>query len=428
MTACTHDGRFRPWTLKPRTAPAEDPGVVTSAATTATTALRAAREVRSSPLEALLETTRRQMGADLTYVSQLGAAPDGSARRLRTVVTPLPLPVRSGDVEPLAGTLCERVVRSGDAVVVPDTGADAGAVGARARGIGAYVGVPLHRRDGSLYGTLCSLSARPDPGLRQRDAEVLRVIAGIVMELVEEDDAAAAQRQAVLDRLAALDAAGGPRIVYQPVVELRTSQPVGAEALSRFPAGTATPDAWFADAATVGAGADLELRAVRTALTGLPHLPGFVSVNLSPTTLTEPGFVRALAGVPLDRVVVEITEHAAIDDYAGLLAALAPLRAAGLRVAVDDTGAGYASLRHVLAILPDFVKLDISLVRGLDGDRSRRALAAGLVTFAEATEAAIIAEGIETAEELAVLQALGVSHGQGYHLARPAPLVVPAAR
>ncbi|MCI2240626.1 EAL domain-containing protein [Paenibacillus sp. TRM 82003] len=402
---------------------------MTSATTTTprTSSPAASPAARHCALDALLETTRRQMGADLTYVAELGAAQDGSQRRLRAVVTPLPLPVRTGDAEPLAGTLCERVVRSRDAVVVPDTGADRAAASARARGIGAYVGVPLHRSDGSLYGTLCSLSSRPDAGLRERDAEVLRVIAGVVMELVEEEDAAEARRRAVLDRLAGLDATGGPGIVYQPVVDLRTSQHVGAEALSRFPAGTATPDVWFADAARVGAGAELELRAVRTALAGLPHLPGFVSVNLSPATLLDPGLARALAGAPLDRVVVEVTEHAAIDDYAGLLAALEPLRAAGLRVAVDDTGAGYASLRHVLAILPDFIKLDISLVRGLDGDRARRALAAGLVTFAESTDAAIVAEGIETAEELAVLQALGVSHGQGYHLARPAPLVVPVA-
>ncbi len=425
MTACTNPGHRSHRALKTGTGRAEEPEVVTNS--TATTPLPAPRQARPSPLEALLETTRRQMGADLTYVAALGADPDGSQRRLRAVVTPLPLPVRAGDAEPLAGTLCERVVRSSAPVIVPDTTADAGAAGARARGIGAYVGVPLHRRDGSVYGTLCSLSARPDPALRERDAQVLQVIAGIVMDLVEDEDTVQRQQRAVLDRLEALDATGGPHVVYQPVVELATSRHAGAEALSRFPAGTPGPDVWFADAAAVGRGADLELRAVRRALAGLLHLPGFLSVNLSPATIAGPGFAEVLTGVPLDRVVVEITEHAAIDDYACLLAALAPLRDAGLRVAVDDTGAGYASLRHVLAILPDFVKLDISLVRGIDADRSRRALAAGLVTFAEASGAAIIAEGIETAEELAVLRELGVSHGRGYHLARPAPLVVQTA-
>ncbi|NAZ74702.1 EAL domain-containing protein [Kineococcus sp. T13] len=296
-----------------------------------------------------------------------------------------------------------------------------------ARLAGDRFGVLLPGTDalGGLYGTLCAVSAQPDEGLRERDAEVLRAVAEAVMDLVEEEDELQRVRRARLARLDDLDAAGGPRVVYQPIVDLLSAEHVGAEALSRFPAGTPAPDRWFAEAAEVGYGEDLELRAVANALRGLPRLPGFLTVNLSPATLTSPALARLLEGVPLERLVVEITEHAAIEDYAALLATLEPLRRNGLRVAVDDTGAGYASLRHVLAILPDFIKLDISLVRGIDADPSRRALAAGLVTFAASTGARIVAEGIETPAELAALRGLGVQLGQGYHLARPAPL--PAA-
>jgi EAL domain-containing protein (putative c-di-GMP-specific phosphodiesterase class I) len=121
-------------------------------------------------------------------------------------------------------------------------------------------------------------------------------------------------------------------------------------------------------------------------------------------------------------VVLELTEHVLIEDYASIQHALQSLRDAGASLSVDDTGAGFASLRHILNLVPDYVKLDISLCRGVDHDPARRALASALVTFTQDTNAVIIAEGIETPEERATLLNLGVSHGQGYLLGRPGPL------
>jgi EAL domain-containing protein (putative c-di-GMP-specific phosphodiesterase class I) len=105
-----------------------------------------------------------------------------------------------------------------------------------------------------------------------------------------------------------------------------------------------------------------------------------------------------------------------------LLAELAPLRALGLRVAIDDAGAGYSGLRHILAVEPDTVKLDISLTRGIDQDRKRRALASALIAFAREINVGMIAEGVETAAELKTLTELGVGHAQGFFLGRPMPL------
>ena len=123
--------------------------------------------------------------------------------------------------------------------------------------------------------------------------------------------------------------------------------------------------------------------------------------------------------MPLERIVVEMTEHAPVGDYDGLNTALQPLRDAGARVAVDDAGAGFASLRHILLLAPDIIKLDISLTRGIDSDRSRRALSYALVAFARETQTTIVAEGIETEAELRALRDIGVTHGQGFLLARP---------
>jgi EAL domain-containing protein (putative c-di-GMP-specific phosphodiesterase class I) len=122
------------------------------------------------------------------------------------------------------------------------------------------------------------------------------------------------------------------------------------------------------------------------------------------------------------RIVVEITEHEPVDDYEELASALRPLRDLGVRIAIDDAGAGYASLRHTLAVDPDIVKVDISLTAGIEHDRAKRALASALISFADEMDITIVAEGIETEASLQALLELGVRYGQGFHIARPAPL------
>ncbi|HEX5938501.1 MAG TPA: EAL domain-containing protein [Actinomycetota bacterium] len=216
----------------------------------------------------------------------------------------------------------------------------------------------------------------------------------------------------------------GVWIVYQPVVDLETRTRIGVEALARFGSiPVRSPDRWFSDAIACELGLQLELRTLLEALRGLPkiHDGAFLAVNASHRAAVSPGFVERLAGIE-DRLVLEITEHEAIDDYGALAEGLAPLRERGLRVAVDDVGAGYASLRHALQLAPDMVKMDISLTRGIDRDTGRRALAAALISFAEDTDMTILAEGIETVGELEALRHLGVRYGQGFHLGRPAPL------
>jgi EAL domain-containing protein (putative c-di-GMP-specific phosphodiesterase class I) len=147
-------------------------------------------------------------------------------------------------------------------------------------------------------------------------------------------------------------------------------------------------------------------------------------VNLSPETLLLPGVHGALARspIPLSRIVLEITEHSSVEDYADLARALRPLREAGMRIAVDDAGAGYATFRHILALSPDVIKLDRTLIAGIDRDPARRALAAAVVSFAGETRTSVVAEGLETAAEFRTVLRLGVDSGQGYLLGRPTAL------
>lgn len=379
---------------------------------------------RLGTVEGLLDLARTQLGMDVAFLSQF----EGDEQVIREVAAGVELPAGPGMRQPREQTICQRIVDGRLPEAIPST-AEVPAVLAlpatRAFRIGSYLAVPVRRSTGELFGTLCCFSHEPDVGLRPRDAGVLRMLSGLVMDLVEQQESAQGERRAVLERLDRMYDAGGPVPVYQPVLALDGLVPVGVEALSRFPDGS-SPALWFAAASSVGAGADLELCALDRAVTALPDVTGLLSLNLSSATLVAPGCARRLLDLPLHRVVVEITEHEAVEDYQAVREVLGPLRARGLRLAVDDAGAGFASMRHVLALHPDYIKLDLSLVRGVDGDPARQALTAALVAFAASTGAQVVAEGIETAAELACLRRLGVELGQGYHLARPAPLA-PAA-
>lgn len=211
-------------------------------------------------------------------------------------------------------------------------------------------------------------------------------------------------------------------IALQPIVSLLDGRLTGAEALARFPDGRA-PDLWFAEARETAQSLALDLLAFTTALRLLDELPAesYLSINASPELIMDPALRTVLeAGdVDLERVVIEITEHVAIDSYEAIHAALAPLRERGVRLAVDDTGAGYASLTHVLQLRPDIIKIDRSLIARLTSDPARRSLVTALVLLALDLGAIVTAEGVETPSELETVGALGVDHVQGYLLSRP---------
>ena len=187
-------------------------------------------------------------------------------------------------------------------------------------------------------------------------------------------------------------------VVFQPIVDLASATVAGYEALSRFP-GTATPDVWFAAAAEVGLGAELEALAIRRAFESLPDLPPntFLTVNVSPHLLGSAPVAAALAAPPtLRRVVIELTEHMPTPDLAALRAQTAELRGRGALIAIDDAGSGYAGLQQLAEVRPQLVKLDRALVAGADNDPVKAALAEMVGTFTSRIDAWLLAEGIET--------------------------------
>ena len=295
----------------------------------------------------------------------------------------------------------------------------------REAGIGAYVGVPIRLWDGTLYGTLCCLSRSAEPSLNGRDVRFLRVLAEIVADQLDRDQLETEKRRLEWSRIHSILERDSVDVEFQPVFDLLDCSIVSLEALARFwTEPMRSPSVWFAEANEVGLGAELELAAIRSALQRIDDFPEGVALalNVSPATALDPRFCELLLGVA-ERIVIEITEHAQVDDYDALAAALAPLRERGAQLAIDDVGAGFANLRHILRLAPDIVKLDLSLTQEISRDPARRALATSLVGFAGGVGARIVAEGISSDEDLTSLRALGVDYGQGFYLARPSALL-----
>ena len=222
-------------------------------------------------------------------------------------------------------------------------------------------------------------------------------------------------------RLEDIIARGAFRAVFQPVFELMGGTVVGYEALTRFDDGQ-RPEDVFAAAEAAGASLTLEAATMRRAIEASRDLPSgpWLSVNASPALIGETGrLTRVLEGAQRP-IVLEITERVAVEDYRAVRETAHALPGE-VRIAVDDAGAGFASLRHIVELRPEFVKLDMGLVRHIDTDQARQAMVAGMAYFARETGCAIIAEGIETPTERDTLRRLGVVYGQGYLLGRPAP-------
>ncbi len=292
-------------------------------------------------------------------------------------------------------------------------------------GLGLIAGAPIYSKD-SLVGVLLIGVSRDDAGrYHDRPAKLMAAAIDYASILTAVAGAALADRRAVraegtrLEQVLADRAFG---VVFQPIVDLETRDVVGYEALTRFNDGT-PPDVRFADAARLGLGEDFELAAMMKAMQESIKLPGdvFLSINISPAVaLGSKSELRAQLNDSTRQIVLELTEHVPIGDYGQLRAAIEEL--GNVQIAVDDAGAGYASMRHILELRPTYAKLDISLVRGIDQDDLRQAMAAGIQYYALRTGCRLIAEGVETDDEANALMTLGVDFAQGYLFGRPARL------
>jgi EAL domain-containing protein (putative c-di-GMP-specific phosphodiesterase class I) len=367
----------------------------------------------------LLRTAKNSLRLSVAFLSRL----DGLTQHLEVVESSVPFLFREGATQRQSTTLCQAILDKKLPEVIPDLRDFPEAMrlpAARLPRIRSYVSVPVVLSDGSLYGTFCAAGLTSDKELTRRDKSIMDVLAHAAAVIVEPQVQERARRDEIEARLRPVMASGGPQVLLQPIVDLQTGYRIGAEALSRFPAewGRA-PDVCFEEAHSVGLGHALELMALERAADHLDKVAGYVAMNVSPATLVTTRCTLLLSGLPLERIILELSEHDRVLDYTALDNALAPLRARGMRLAIDDVGAGFSSLRHIVLTGPDVIKLDRTIVYGVSTDPVLTTLVRSLVEFAHGCAASVVAEGIETAEDATMLAALGVDHGQGWHFGRP---------
>jgi EAL domain-containing protein (putative c-di-GMP-specific phosphodiesterase class I) len=372
-----------------------------------------------------LQAIRVHLGMDVAYVSEFV----GDQAVFRQVDAPgLEQMIKVGDSQSLDDIYCRHILEGRLPQLMPDTSTEPVAMAlpiTQAIPVGKHVSVPIRMTDGSVYGMFCCLGFKADRSLHERDLQMMKVFADLTAFEISRDLEMKKAAKEKADRIRSVLESEQMAMVYQPIWKLGNSRPVGFECLARF-AGEPrrSPDKWFTEAAEAGLGTALELAAIRKGLSALASLPAdvYIAVNVSPETIVSGELSDALMGMPAERIVLEITEHAHIADYERLVAALHPLRVRGMRLAVDDAGAGYSGLQHILQIHPDLIKLDISLTRNINLDPARKALASALVAFARDTGSRIIAEGVETESELNALRSIGIEKAQGYFLGRPMPI------
>ncbi len=366
----------------------------------------------------LLVTAKKSLGLSLTFLSRL----DGETQHLEVVESAIPL-FKDGQTQPQQTSLCQAILDGKLPKVIPNIAKLPEAKrlpAAKFPRIRSFVSVPVTLSDGSVYGTFCAAGFMADKGLSKRDEALMEVLASAAATIIEPGVRLRRTEAEIVARLEPVILRGGPLVVVQPIIALATGRRIGAEALSRFPLEwNKAPDIVFEEAARVGLGADLELLALHGAARHLDHISGYVAMNVSPGTATDERCLTFFDDLPVDRILLELSEHDPVEDYERLAAALAPLRARGLRLAIDDVGAGFSSLRHIVLTKPDVIKLDRTIVDGVATDPVLSTLCRSLVEFAHGSQATVVAEGIETVEDARALKAVGVDYGQGWHFGRP---------
>ena len=378
-------------------------------------------------VELILRAVREHLGMEVAFASRVA---DGKVE-IQYADTGESALIEAGAVFNAEDGYCQRVLDGRlpfiirDASQVPEA---ARLECTRTMPIGAHISIPLRLSDGSVYGTFCCFSRTADPTLNDRDVNTMHAFAEIAATQIEAKMAQDELREAVVGRIRDVIDRGSITMAMQPICRLSDGTVIGFEALARFPDHEdRPPTTWFEEAKQIGLGTELELTAVRSALAALPYLPAdkYLTVNVSPETVLAPELGEILDELGERRVVLEVTEHAIINDYEPLKRVLHDLRGK-VRIAVDDAGAGYSGLRHILDLRPDLIKLDMSLTRDIDGDPARVAMTTALVRFAREIGSLIVAEGVESKGEYEALRRLKVDAAQGHFLHRPMPVAAAA--
>jgi EAL domain-containing protein (putative c-di-GMP-specific phosphodiesterase class I) len=385
----------------------------------------------SDVIEEALEAVRLHLGMDVAYVSESG--PDTVVFR-HVAGVDVDNYLKVGLTIPACDIFCNRIAEGDFPCAIRDTSAvpvlkDLAFI--RDANVAAFVTVPIRRSTGENYGMFCCYAHTPRPEISERDLNTVSMFAKLTTRSINQHFDAQHEIKTLNAQLSQAMQKDGFSIHLQPIVSLSDGRPMAAEALSRFSQYPSLgPEWWFAQAQRTDMQIELEVAAISKALMFLDDMPDrtYLSVNASPQTVSSPLFMDAIAGVPADRLLVELTEREIILETAKLLKSLSVLRDKRIGIAIDDVGAGYAGLNTIVSLKPNVLKLVRSLVSQIHECTVKQSLTKAMVHFANEMSAFLVAEGVETIAEHKTLRSLGVRLGQGFFYARPAEAAIAVQR
>ncbi|WP_289303022.1 sensor domain-containing phosphodiesterase [Methylophaga sp. UBA3996] len=380
----------------------------------------------TSNLSYILSVIRKHLDMDVAFISEI----TDDMRKIEIVDTAYPdSPLPPGHADPTEHTYCQRIIEGELNEVIQDTSKNhitkVMPITEELQ-IGSYLGAPIVLNDGEVYGTFCCFSHTPNDSLNERDLALMKIFADIAARHIDKQLHKNQEDNQIKKRITEVLNNHEVKTVFQPVFHVDQQKVIGYECLSRFTSTPyLTPDIWFQQAESVGLGEELEIMAIEAAIDKMSAFSNDTSfsLNISPEYVINGAVERALTQHILDKkIVLEVTEHAQITDYRAFRNAVESLRNQGVRLAIDDVGAGYSNFQHILELGADIIKLDISLIRNIDTDTSRKALTAALIAYAKETACEVLAEGVETQEEFHELVRLGINKIQGYFISQPLEL------
>lgn len=335
----------------------------------------------------LLALVRKHLDMDVAFISEF----INDERVFKVVDNPSENQiVKVGNADPINETYCQKITDDKLSPIITNTNANpiTKAMPVTEKlGIGAYIGVPINLSNGKLYVTFCCYKSHHDESLNDRDLSFLNIISEIATGLIEKNLSKSISRNHAKSAIEQIISDNDISIYFQPIFSLKNNKVAGFESLARFfTTPYKTPDVWFKEAKKVGLNETLEMLAIKNAVTNIAKFNNstYIAINCSPSHILSGALENTLQNIDCTRLVLEITEHSPISDYEKMRTSLTPLRKRGLRLAIDDVGAGFSSFQHILEL-----------------------------------EADIVAEGIETEEELNSLRKLNVDSVQGYFIGRP---------
>ncbi|QPG05497.1 EAL domain-containing protein [Salinimonas marina] len=379
-------------------------------------------------LSMLLEAIRQFLNMDVAFTSRFAQG----QRKVELVSAndevSFSRPLTSGLTVPLEQSYCFSIVSGELTNIIADTAGNEITCSmslTHEMEIGAFIGVPITLQNGDTYGTLCCYDQAPNPTLNHRDVELLHIIASYAGQVLGRNLATQQHKDELRSTVREVIDNNRIEVVFQPIYGKQSNSYEYYEVLARFNTQPyRPPNEWLEDADFVGLGLEVESAIIKQVVTRLQlagdqDLDLKASINVSPRMVESGLLPGLLTEVSSDQVRIELTEHVGVTNYETFRSYLKPLVQRGFKICIDDVGAGFASLKHILEIEPDVIKLDLSLASNIHLDPKRQALVTGLLAFARSFNCEVVAEGVETAQEFQALKALGVTFFQGWFFSRP---------